>query len=326
LKPFDPFLIDAIASRQSILITSHMFPDGDAAGSVTGLAKSLRAAGKHVDIAWSGETGGRFDFLFRDDRILPPEDVTSRYDLAIILDVGSEERTGFPDIIRSLGCPIINIDHHTTNKGFADFDHVDSTASSTCEVVYHLITTAGWPLNADIAEALYTGLVTDSRHFQNDGVTAETFQTAAALKNLGIDTAPIIRRLVQSRSETDLKILGLALSSFKTACAGRIAYVILRHTDITALGGTYRHAWSAGVFGYLISLEHALVSVSFIESESGRVYCEFRSKMGFDVSRIAAQFGGGGHRGASGCSRETPIDDIARDILAELELQINSEI
>lgn len=290
-----------------------------------GLAKSLRTAGKHVDIAWSGETSGRFDFLFQNEMILSPEEITLKYDLAIILDVGSEERTGFADIIRSLGCPIINIDHHTTNTGFADFDHIDSAASSTCEVVYHLINTAGWPLNTAVAEALYTGLVTDSRHFQNDGVTADTFTTAAALKNLGIDTAPIIRRLVQSRSEADLKILGLALSTFETACNGRIVFVILRHVDINALGGTYRHAWSAGVFSYLISLEPAVVSVSFIESESGRVYCEFRSKMGFDVSKIAAQFGGGGHRGASGCSQKAPIDDIASDVLTELERQIREE-
>ncbi|MGB3976713.1 MAG: DHH family phosphoesterase [bacterium] len=324
MKPFDPSLIHAINSANTILITSHAFPDGDAAGSVIGLAASLRLAGKSIDIAWSGETAGKFAFIFGNEPILQPADITAKYDLAIILDVGSEERTDFAEIIRSIGCPIINIDHHATNKGFADFDHIDVNASSACEVIYHLIKSADWPIDQMAAEALYTGLVTDTRHFQNENVSAETFQTAAELKSLDIDTAPIIRRLTQSRSKQDLRVLGLALSSFQTKCHDRIAWVILRHTDIAALGATYRHAWSGGVFGYLVSLEPTLVSASFVESESGKVFCEFRSKMGFDVSRIAAQFGGGGHRGASGCSSDKPIDEFADEVLEELEKLILS--
>lgn len=322
MKPFDPDLIHAVNSAKTILITSHVFPDGDAAGSVMGLATSLRLAGKTIDIAWSGETSGRFTFLLDNEPILQPADITMKYDLAIILDVGSEERTGFAEVIRSIGCPIVNIDHHATNTGFADFDHVDPDASSACEVVYHLIKTAGWPIDQTVAEALYTGLLTDTRHFQNENVSADTFQTAAELKRLDINTAPIIRKLTQSRTELDLRVLGQALSSFQTKCNNRIAWVILRHADITELGATYRHAWSAGVFGYLVSLEPTLVSASFIESNSGKVFCEFRSKMGFDVSRIAAQFGGGGHKGASGCSSDKPIDEFAAEVLEELEKQV----
>ncbi len=322
MKSFNNEIIRKINSSHTILITSHLYPDGDAAGSVTGLMRSLRSAGKKVDIAWQDGVGDRFDFLFDQEKILAPHELSRIYDLVIILDIGSEDRTGFSEVIRNLGCPIINIDHHATNTGFADFDHVDIEASSTCEVVFHLITTAGWPLTTSVGEALYTGLVTDSRHFQNEGVTAETFMAAAELKRLGIDSAPIIRRLVQNRTEKDLRVLGLALSLFEMKCEGLIAMVILRQTDLEALGANYRHAWSSGIFSYLISLESALVAASFIESENGRVYCEFRSKLGFDVSRIAAQFGGGGHRGASGCSQEKPVDLFVGEVLNELVAQV----
>jgi bifunctional oligoribonuclease and PAP phosphatase NrnA len=324
VKLFDSDLIHAIENADSILVTSHLNPDGDAAGSVTGLADSLRLAGKRVTIAWAGSVGGRFEFLFKNETVLAPDDLKPDYDLVIILDIGSEERTGFAETIRGLGCPLVNIDHHGTNEGFADFDHVDTRASSTCEVVYHLIKTAGWPVNKTIAESLYTGLVTDSRHFQNEGVTTDTFLTAAELKGYDIDAGAIIRKLVQNRSELDLRVLGLALSVFEMRCNERIALAVLRHKDITALGATYRHAWSGGVFGYLISLESALVSVTFIESDTGKIFCELRSKMGFDVSKIASMFNGGGHPGASGCSGDGPLDTFVSDVVGEIEKQIGA--
>ncbi|MBN1880125.1 DHH family phosphoesterase [bacterium] len=322
MKSFDHDLIQKVNNSKKILVTSHIYPDGDAAGSVMGLVRSLRLTGKTVDIAWFNGVGDRFDFLFEKESILTPQELHPGYDVVMILDIGSEDRTGFQDIIRELGCSIINIDHHATNTGFADYDHVDIDASSTCEVVFHLIKTAGWPLDASVGECLYTGLVTDSRHFQNEGVTADTFLTAAELKKLGIDSAPIIRRLVQNRTAIDLRVLGLALSTFELLCNGQIAIVVLRDKDIKALGADYRHAWSSGIFSYLVSLESALVGASFIEAEAGKVFCEFRSKLGFDVSRIAARFGGGGHRGASGCSQEKPIEQFVQEITDELIRQV----
>ncbi len=322
MKPFDSDLIHAIENADSILLTSHLHPDGDAAGSVTGLAKSLRLAGKRITIAWAGSIGGRFEFLFENETVLAPEDLKPEYDLAIILDIGSEERSGFAPKIRELGCPLVNIDHHGTNDGFADYDHVDTRASSTCEAVYHLIKNAGWPIDTSVAESLYTGLVTDSRHFQNEGVTAETFLTAAELKGYDIDAGTIIRRLVQNRSKLDLRVLGLALSVFEMRCDDRIAMAVLRYKDIRKLGATWRHAWSGGVFGYLISLESALVSVTFIESDTGKIFCELRSKMGFDVSKIASMFNGGGHPGASGCSSDGPIDEFVDKVIFEIEKQV----
>ncbi|MCD4654395.1 DHH family phosphoesterase [bacterium] len=322
MKSFDSKLITTIDNSNKLLITSHLHPDGDAAGSAIGLARSLRKAGKTVDIAWASSVNGRFGFLFSKETVISPEELTGPYDCAIILDIGSENRTGFREILRGLNCPIINIDHHATNKGFCKIDHVDIYASSTCQVIYYLIIEAGWPMDAEIAEAIYLGLVTDSRHFQNASVTAETFQAAAALKATGLNTTPIIQRLVQDRSETELRVLGMALTKHVCHMDGKIAMVTIRQSDLQPLGANHRHAWSSGVFGYLISLGSALVSASLIEDEDGRVFCEFRAKNGFDVSGIAASFGGGGHRGASGCSRTVDIETFRDEVLAKLKPMI----
>ncbi len=316
---FKPELLKILKTKKNVLITTHVHPDGDAAGSMLGLAASLRKNGARVDMALSTEIGERFTPFFQGEDVLKPGAVGKSYDLAVILDIGSEERTGFSDLIRNLKCPMINIDHHATNEGFADYDHVDTSASSTCQIVYYLLVAADMPMDADVAEKLYLGLITDSRHFQNSNVCSETFYAAAHLFDTGINHTPIIKRLTQSRTFLDLKVLGMGLTNFRTAADGNIAYAVLTRDELESLGATHRHAWSAGLFGYLISLASAVVAICIVESEDGRVFCEFRAKDGFDVSRIALHFGGGGHRGASGCSQFKPVPQFLSEVLEKTE-------
>ena len=316
---FKPDLLNILKTKKNVLITTHAHPDGDATGSMLGLALSLRKNGARVDTALSTEIGERFIPFFEGENVLKPGAIGKSYDLAVILDIGSEERTGFSDSIRNLNCPIVNIDHHATNDGFADFDHVDTSASSACQIIYYLLVAADLPLDAEVAEKLYLGLITDSRHFQNENVCPGTFYAAAGLRETGMNAQPIIKRLTQARTFLDLKVLGVGLTNFRTAADGQIAYAVLTRDELEALGATHRHAWSAGLFGYLISLASAIVALCIVEGEDGRVFCEFRAKDGFDVSRIAVHFGGGGHRGASGCSQFKPVPQFLSEVLSKTE-------
>ena len=316
---FDPRLINKLRTSKKVLVTSHIYPDGDAIGSMLGLTRTLRKNGAIVDLALSTTVGERFLFMLEDETVLTPEELKGSYDIAIILDIGSEDRSGFQDEIRSLGCPRINIDHHETNDSFGDYNAVDTRASSTCEMVYHLIKSAGFILDADVAQGIFLGLVTDSRFFQNSGVRRETFLAAADLMSTGVDYQHIVRHLTQSKQIIDMKVLGLALSNLQCSYQEKIIWTQIRQTELKKIGATYRHAWSAGVFGFLISSESALVAASFIESDDGKVFCEFRSKCNFDVSGIAASLGGGGHRSASGCSVKIPINEFVPTVLAKLE-------
>lgn len=320
---FKPDLLNILKSKKNILVATHVHPDGDAAGSSLGLVTSLRKNGATVNLALSTEIGERFIPFFDGETVLSPGEVDKSYDLAIILDIGSEDRTGFSDVIRNIGCPIVNIDHHATNKGFADYDHVDTSASSACQIVFYLLEAAELPLDAEVASKLYLGLITDSRHFQNSNVCPMTFYAAARLLETGMNHTPIIKRLTQSRTYLDLKVLGIGLTNFKTTADGKIAYSVLTQDEIQALGANHRHAWSAGLFGYLISLGPALVAICLVEAEDGRVFCEFRAKDGFDVSRVALHFGGGGHRSASGCSQFKPIAQFRDEVLAKTEKNLN---
>ncbi len=315
-----------LLNARRLLLTTHLYPDGDAAGSVIGFAKSLRKHGVSVDIAMATEVGERFEFLYPTEVIYKPSEIRGPFDAAVILDIGSEDRTGFPEVIRELAIPLVNIDHHATNEHFGLYNIVDTEAASTCELVYRLISEFGLPLDHEVAEGLYVGLLTDSRYFQNANVSAATFMAAAALLATGLNPQPIIKRLTQSRSPLDLYVLGAGLVSFESRMNGMIAYTKLRQSDFGRFGANHRHAWSSGLFGYLISLGSAIVAVSFVESETGVVFCEFRSKEGFDVSEIASHFGGGGHRSASGCSRNMPIDACADEVIGYLEKHVSRTI
>ncbi|MBN1354799.1 bifunctional oligoribonuclease/PAP phosphatase NrnA [bacterium] len=318
----DEKLKTLIREAGKFLVTTHIHPDGDAAGSSTALALCLRKNNASVDLVLATEIGERFRFLFKGETVLSPEQMQTSYDAAFILDVGSEDRTGFHQKLRELNCPLINIDHHVTNEGFADYDILDPDASSTCELLYRLMQTFELPVDAEIACRLYVGILTDSRFFQNVNVRPETFQTARELLSTGLDHAAIVTHLTQSRSLSDLKVLGLGLSNCRTRANGKIIYTIYRNEDFLGLNAEDRHAWSAGIFSHLISLKSALVSASFIESDRGKTFCEFRSKSGFDVSVIAARFGGGGHRSASGCSVSRPVSEFSEEVLNLLESEV----
>ncbi len=322
MKCFDPHMIHTIQEAETFLITTHIHPDGDAIGSLIGLTHALRKKGASVDMALSTEIGERFEFLVKKKEIIEPSGLRSHYDVAIILDIGSENRTGFQEQIRALDTVMINIDHHATNEGFAQFDHVDVDAASTSQIVYYLIKEAGLPLDVEVAEGLYLGMVTDSRNFQNANVSYDTFTAAAELLRTGIKIPTLTRFLTQNRSVQDLKVLGLGLSRLKTVAESKIVYTDIRREHLKEMGANHRHAWSSGIFGYLITLSSVVVAVTFVESEENLTYCEFRAKEGFDVSRVAVHFGGGGHKAAAGCSQQKQTDEFIAEVIAKLEIEI----
>ena len=312
-------IISVLGAAQTVLLLTHIQPDGDAVGSVFGLSRCLRAMGKYVDILMFPGVPPGHQFLIGDEILLPGVDtIAPEYDAVAILDSGDYERCGAEPAVRALGVPVLNIDHHATNPGYGELNFVDDRASSTSELVVQLIVRAGWPLDAHMAAPLYVGLVSDTRFFQNDALRAETFDIAARLLRTGLDPKPLTQRTTQNKTVTDLRVLSLALRNIELAANGLIAYTTVRQQGLEELGANHRNCWSAGVFGSLNNLGSAIVTFSLIEFSATRTFCEFRSKRGFDVRDVALAFGGGGHRTASGCSPEIPLDELLPRVLAVL--------
>jgi phosphoesterase RecJ-like protein len=320
-------IIEKLHDAEKLLITTHIQPDGDAMGSTTGLTRSLRQAGKHVDLAYLPEVSPRFAFLVEGENLVDPAGLQPHYDLVVILDSGDFERSGMAEELRAVGAPIVNIDHHGTNPAFGDLNLLDEQASSTSEMVVELLQAAGLPLDNHVAEPLYLGILTDTRFFQNAGVRQRTYEAMTRLLSTGLDPQPIVRRLTQNKTLLDLRTLGLALTNLRTAAGGRIGYTVIRLHELESIGANPRHCWSAGVFGMINSLATSVVTFALVEHSPDRTFCEFRSKPSFDVREIALSFGGGGHRAASGCSPSIPIDEMLPQVLEKLEqaLAVHSE-
>ena len=179
-KQYDE-IIAAIKASNRILVVAHERPDGDAVGSVSGLVRSLRKAGKVADACFSTPVPEGFSFAVAEE-IIPIEHLSRiDYDLAVVLDTGDQPRTGFNDFLETTKALVINIDHHPSNTLFGDLNLMDFEASSTCEIMVDLLRRAELPLDAEIAEGLYLGLLTDTRFFQNEKLRPSAFYAAGKL-------------------------------------------------------------------------------------------------------------------------------------------------
>ena len=172
-----------IRDSDCILIVSHIRPDGDAVGSVLGLGLSLLATGKEVQMILEDGVPKSFRHLTGNDRVV--QNATKPYDCSIVVDCSDLVRTG--NVFENNTIPDINIDHHNTNLNFARINLVDSSATATTEILTRLLQIWDLPLNLPVAEALLTGLITDTLGFRVPSMTPETLRIAANLFEIGAD-------------------------------------------------------------------------------------------------------------------------------------------
>jgi len=322
-KQYDE-IIAALKAGNRILAVSHERPDGDAVGSVSGLVRSLRKAGKRVDACFSTPIPPGFFFAVEEE-IIPSEHLTRiDYDLVVVLDTGDQPRTGFNDFLEATKALVINIDHHPSNTLYGDLNLTDFEACSTCEIIVDLLRRASLPFDAEVAEGLYLGMLTDTRFFQNEKIRPSAFSTAAALLATGLDTGPILGKLNRQRTLSELRLLGLGLQKLETSLDGRMVKIVLSRADFAAAGAVLENAWSCGLFGQMIALKEAVVGVCLMESAEGKCFAEFRSVGGFNVKDIAVSMGGGGHLAASGCNRSALFSEFVQEAAEKVEARLRT--
>ena len=208
---YDPIrpLIDA--ARRPLLIC-HVAPDGDAIGALLGLMHLLEQQGKSVIAASPDGVPSILRFLPGVDRVVTADDDT-RSDLIISLDcsdlnrLGAAYRPGWHDRL-----PLINIDHHITNLRFGTLNLVDSSATSTCQMIVEMARALHWPISLDAAQCLLTGVITDTRGFRTSNVTAATLGVAQTLVEAGAALADITENVFNRRPLAAICLWGQALS------------------------------------------------------------------------------------------------------------------
>jgi phosphoesterase RecJ-like protein len=315
-----PF-VDVVHRRQRFLLTTHIRPDGDGLGSMQALGLVLRELGKQVQCVVASTLPPRYDFLqpkFAISQFTTPTDAHRQVDTVIVLDTGTWNQLGsFGPFLRTLAVDKLVIDHHVTQDDLGAMRFVDVTAEANGRLVHEAITALRQPLTPEIADSLFVALAMDTGWFRHGNTKAATFALAAKLVAAGARPEVLYDRLYEDNTLPRLRLTGLVLERLQTTHNGRVAYSEIRKDDYAATGATPQD--TEDLVNYTRSVSGVEVGLFFMEQPRGGVKVSFRSRAKVDVGKLAEQFGGGGHRLASGAIIETSLDDARARVLSALE-------
>lgn len=310
----------AVDAASTILVVTHLHPDGDAIGTLLGLVGALRARGKTVDAAVDDGVPDFLRFLPHYETVLPAL-TAGQWDLMISVDASDEARTGKVGIYGREHSPqVINLDHHATNTMFGQIHLVDAEAAAASEIVYEWLLHMQAEITPQIAMSLLTGLVTDTLGFRTSSVKPRTLAAAQALIAHGASLAEIAARTLESRKFETLKIWRYALQSVKLEEG--VIYAAVSQAELRLAGAS--ETSDVGLSNFLVQTNEAMVSVVFKETPEGRVELSMRAKLGFDVSQVAFSVGGGGHKQAAGATIDGPLEAAVERVIPLLKAAVKA--
>jgi phosphoesterase RecJ-like protein len=315
-------LLRLIQERQTFVVSSHARPDGDAIGSSLALMHMLRSVGKDVVVAFSDPVPEPFRCLEGFDEIVR-ELPSSSPDALVLLECDCLERTGFKreDFDRLAPAFTVNIDHHRSGRDYADFNWIDPEACAVGAMLYDVARASGLPVSAEIADCLYTAVLTDTGSFNYPGTNALTFALAEHLVLAGTSPSRIAQAMFCSNPASKLRLLGVALSNMQLQ--GVICWSLITTEDMKRTGATAEDC--EGIVNHLISIaevEAAALLRQQPDPSEFRVSLRSKGSGNVDVSAVARRFNGGGHRNASGCTLRGEAAQVTARVLSALEAEI----
>ncbi len=308
-----------IQKHQKFLVTTHKSPEGDAIGSAVALKEFLKALGKDVAMVNYDPVPPPYRFLdeFKGVWIHTPREIKEKVDEAeviFIVDVAGDNQLGpLAEMIKDSKIIKVRIDHHRTNDVFADVNAVDGNASATGELIYGLIKAMRGKISQKMADAIYLAIATDTGWFRFTNTNATVFNICKELLKLGVNVSSIYEKVFQSKSWDYIDLLKLVLTSVQMECDGRLAWFKL--TKDMLKSSHIKHVDTEPLMDLLRAVEMVEVILLFREQAKGKVKVSFRSKHDVDVSQLAAQYGGGGHRHAAGVIIPGTMDDVVEKVI-----------
>jgi phosphoesterase RecJ-like protein len=313
--------LEFFKKHESFILTTHEGADADGLGAELVADRILREAGKTVHILNGEKTAEHLAFMDPEKRIglweeekyggLPEKSAL------LILDTSDEYNIGPPrDLIRRVRQTFF-IDHHEPNQFSSLSGLLDSSASSTCEIAVEIAQAAGLRLDPLTARAAFAGISYDTGSFAYRKTSARTFRAALALIEAGVVPYEVYRDLNESASLGALLLKRQVLSSLEIRAGGRAAVLVLRKKDLESTGAHFEDAES--FINIPLRAREIAVSILVKENLEGKVRCSLRSKGLVNVSKIAQQFGGGGHLTASGFRSGLGLDETLQKVLEKVE-------
>jgi phosphoesterase RecJ-like protein len=324
---------DYLDCHAKVLLTTHENPDGDGVGAAIALAAHLKASGKQARIVVTPALPENLRFLDPEEWVeaFEPEglhrELAAWPDAWLLIDASEPHRMGpLFAVFEVTGADRACLDHHLkdTPQGF-DAEFTDPTASASTELVYDLVRPR---LKGDLppvmAQALYAGLVSDTGNFRHSNSTPKVHRAAAELIAQGIHPARTFNALYQTATPAKLRLFGRAMGGLQLRDSGRFAYVSVTAADLAACSATYED------LDELVEeprkLKGVEVAALFSEAGEGRAKVSLRSRERVDVNAVCRQFGGGGHRLASGAKVSQPLGTFIAQVEAAVLDQISRDI
>lgn len=321
-------LVELINAQERFVITSHVRPDADAIGSEMGLAGILESLGKSVDVVNPSATPDHLRFLDPEGRIAKigaeaSAEAVAQHDVHLIVDTGSwQQLSEIRTALEATPAIKVVIDHHQSSDDLGAIEFKDTTASATGLLITEFAESLGVSPTPEIASALFCAIATDTGWFRFPNADSRTFLAISKLIDLGVKPHLLHRELYERSSLARLKLQSRVLGRVELALDGRISHTFVMRRDFDETGthpSDTEDLVNAG-----LTVEGVQGAFILVEQWDGRMKASLRSRTGLDVARIAEQFGGGGHRQASGAMLPGPVDEARQQLLDAFAAQLDS--
>ncbi|MEW5994645.1 MAG: bifunctional oligoribonuclease/PAP phosphatase NrnA [Candidatus Zixiibacteriota bacterium] len=300
---------------QRVLVASHIDPDGDAIGTQLAFGGYLKALGKEAFLVRDAEVPVKYRFLDGADAIRHVSEHRDdlSIDTALILECPNADRIGEAGRFLTTDIQVINIDHHRDNRNFGTVNWVDPSASSVGEMACEYFREVGFQITPAIAEQLYTAILTDTGRFRFSSTTARTLAVAGELIAAGANPQKICDHAYYNLQPSTMRLIGKVLNSIEFFDDGTICFLTLTRAMLAQTGAELSE--SEGLVDFTMFTNGVLAGALLKENSSGVTKVSLRSRNLIDVAQLAAQFGGGGHPNAAGCTIPLPLGQAREQLL-----------
>jgi bifunctional oligoribonuclease and PAP phosphatase NrnA len=311
--------VDIVRRHRRFVLTSHVRPDGDALGSELAMLRVLESLGKEVLICNAFPVPRNLKFLdfqhqFKQLGVDVSPAMLEEYEVIIVLDTTAWVQLGaMADVLRNSKSLKVVLDHHVSGDdlGAELFKNVD--AEATGRLVIEAADQLGVELTAAIAQPAFAAIATDTGWFRFSSTTADVFRLIARLVAAGATPSELYKDLYERDTLARLQLIGRAIGRAQTELDGRLIYTWIEQTDFATCGAVPSD--SEDIINMTLAVDSAEVAVILVEQASGGFKISLRSRNEVDVSRLAEQFGGGGHKRAAGAFLNGPLPAARTKIL-----------
>ena len=302
---------EIIKETKEITLLTHFKPDGDGISACAALEYILKKQDKKIETIYPNKS--EFKFKLKPKNLLINKHKQTPK-LLIILDAATYQRLYYPPEFKAI--PVINIDHHVSNKINGQYNFVDINTSSTCEILFDLL--KKWDIkliDKYVSECLLFGILYDSQVFYTQSTFSETLRVCAQLMDLGANLYKLKTELISNKNPKIIKLWGKIMSNIKISKNKRAAWACIKQSDLKEF--KLKLSSLIGFNNFLSQISGVDITLFFYQTDSGKTKVSLRSKK-TDVNKLAAKFGGGGHKNAAGILSDQPINKLIKEITQNL--------